>query len=102
MDLNKFDLDLSAIPSNPVKITDPGTSVSAVWLNEPPPLGTTIFLRLGNNPILHRFGPNGLFALPICPPETQGIFATFDVATPGQSIEIVMNTSDGGSVPVSP
>lgn len=100
MDIEAVDIDLSAIPTTPRKLTGPGTTVSAVWLNGELPAGTTLFIRLGNNPALHRFGPGGLFALPICPPEPNGVFATFDVATPGQSIQVILNTG-GAGVPVA-
>lgn len=89
-------VDLGGPPGQPVELVPSGTPVADVFLCSPVPAGLNLRLIYGNNPDGLPFGPNGyLDHTDICPRITLGVFAVWDVASPGTLVKFAFSAAQG-------
>lgn len=98
-------VNLTSLPGagGKVQLLSPGQPISGVILNSDVPAGLGFRLLYGDNPKGLRFGPGGLQAhTDICPRITQGLYAAWDVASPGTVVELAIEVAQGSAAGVAP
>lgn len=100
--LIKVTVDITALPGtgNKVQLLGPGQPVTAVFLNTNPATLAGLGFRLlyGENSFGLIFGAGfRLDHTSICPPVWDGLFATWDVASPGTIVELLVEIGGSGA-----
>ncbi len=97
--LIKVTCDLGTLPPTGGKkvLLTAGQPITAVFLNSAIPAGVTFRLLYGDNAFGLIFGTGfRLDHTNICPPIWDGINATWDVAAPGTTVELLLEVQGGG------
>jgi hypothetical protein len=98
-------VNLTSLPGagGKVRLMPDGTPISGVILNSDVPPGLGFRLWYGDNPVGLRYGPGGLFAqTDICPRITKGLYASWDVASPGTVVKIAVEVARGSGTTAAP